>query len=145
MATDESSRVEFKLRCNETAIKPEITFEKSFVGIEGSPDEYIFNVQTRNVCLRPTVTCEASYFRPYLRVLEQVRESLMLLFSILRSWMTKSRRTTVWYMTCLPWKPRARNGQWMLGPRLFVWPFARRSTPLPVYTFAQTQTPQSAA
>ena len=67
MATDESARVEFKLRCNETAIKPEITFEKSFIGIEGSPDEYIFHVQTRNVCLRPTVTCEAS--RSYLRIL----------------------------------------------------------------------------
>ena len=65
MATDESARVEFKLRCNETAIKPEIAFEKSFIGIEGSPDEYIFHVQTRNVCLRPTVTCEASHFRPY--------------------------------------------------------------------------------
>ena len=66
MAKDESARVEFKLRCNETAIIPEITFEKSFIGIEGSPDEYIFHVQTRNVCLRPTVTCEASYFRSYL-------------------------------------------------------------------------------
>ena len=65
MATDESARVEFKLRCNETAIKPQITFEKSFIGIEGSPDEYIFHVQTRNVCLRPTVTCEAS--RSYLQ------------------------------------------------------------------------------
>ena len=65
MATDESARVEFKLRCNETAIKPQITFEKSFIGIEGSPDEYIFNVQTRNVCLRPTVTCEASRLYMY--------------------------------------------------------------------------------
>ena len=56
----QQARVEFRLRCKEDAHEPVVRFDGAFLGREGSPDEYLFSVDTRNVCLHPTVSCEVS-------------------------------------------------------------------------------------